>query len=153
MKTFRFDYRTSGASLSDDGPVIPVLLTAPTTLVNFLAELDAPPYQTMSGYALIDTGAERSGVDETAMSALQIPSVGSEPFLTTHGVANLKVYNLSASLPDIHPELIELKRAPGGLVDHQPVLGRKIIMLLGRDLLRHFVLTYDGPNATVTLSR
>lgn len=151
MPTFSFSYKQTGASLQQDGALIPVEVTAPVQWISYLREHGLEPFPARIGYALIDTGANRSAVDAAVMSELEIPPVGVEAFLSTHGIADLQLFNLSVGFPELGESLIALKEAPGGVVSHRPVFGREVIMLLGRDLLQRFVFTYDGPTDTITL--
>ncbi len=120
VATFRLSYSQFGADLKQEGALIPVSLTAPSQWVLYLQENDFPPFAVRSGYALIDTGADRSAVDASVMSDLGIPPVGTEPFLTAHGIADLQLYNLSVVFPDLSDRLISSEEAPGGSVQVTP---------------------------------
>jgi hypothetical protein len=153
VKKASFVKALSSEDLHFYGPLISVTLTAPIQLLSFLEENGLPQFETRSGYALIDTGAQNSVVDAKTLAELDIPAVGTGSFLTTHGIADLPVYNLSATFPDLQTAPLPLEQVAGGLVRNEPLLGKHVIMLLGRDLLEEFVLTYDGPNSTFLLSR
>lgn len=153
MAEFEFFYNSGAGTdlLYADGAILEVILTAPLPLISYLADNDLPPYATASGMALIDTGAAVSVVDESAMMELGIPDVETILMQTAHGVAELRRYNASMSLPGLGLQNLPLHLAPAGMVRTNTNAGADVLMLLGRDFLRRFVLTYDGPNSRITV--
>ncbi len=151
MAEFDFSYGSAvnANALYIDGATIEVQVTAPLPLVSFLADNNFPPYAVVNGMALIDTGAAVSVIDESVVVDLAIPHVDTIAMQTVHGVAELRRYNASMSLPGLRLQHVPLILAPGGLVRAKTSTGSDVLMLLGRDFLRRFVLTYDGPNSRI----
>ena len=56
------------------------------------------------------------------------------------------------SFPTLNIPELKMERVVGCELKWQTTDGKEIIMLLGRDLLRYFLMIYNGPNSTVTLS-
>jgi hypothetical protein len=115
---FEFLYNADGRAdlLFLDGPVLEVILTAPWPMVSYLADNDLPPYAVASGVALIDTGAAVSVVDESVMTELEIPDIDTILVQTAHGVAELRRYNASMSLPGLGLQNVPLNLAPAGFI-------------------------------------
>ena len=153
MSEFEFLY--GGAAKSDllysDGPLLEVQITAPWPLVSFLADNDIPPYAVSSGMALIDTGAAVSVVDERAVISLEIPNIDVISTQTAHGVAEMRRYNASVNFPSLQLQHVPLILAPGGFIQTSTTNGSNVIMLLGRDILRRLIVTYDGPHSRMTV--
>jgi hypothetical protein len=149
---FEFSYRTGGMDfLFSDGPLIEVAISAPVPLLSYLRENNLPAFGSVSGMAMIDTGASVSEVDEDVMNDLGIPFVKTILTETIHGTAETRCYNASASFPGIEVEDVSLNFVAGGSVRTSTLSGGDVIMLVGRDLLRRFTVTYDGTNSKVKI--
>ncbi|SEG53750.1 Aspartyl protease [Bryocella elongata] len=135
-----------------DGPLLQVAITVPLALVRFLRENGQPPFSSIIGLGQIDTGAAVSAVDPSVFRELEIPSVDREMVQTAHGLSELDRYNASVRFLQLEVEPMPLHDVLGGHVRRPSVLGPDIIMLIGRDLLRSLVFTYDGPNARFTVA-
>lgn len=148
----RVEFPGTPSELELFGALIEVELTVPVPLKQFLKSEGFPPHKTVRGYALIDTGAGVSAVDETVMAELQIPELDGIETLTPHGLARSNVYNASACFPQLRRDDVELDHVIGCFL--RPALaeaGIDVLMLIGRDLLRQMQLTYDGRTGIVTL--
>jgi|SRR6185312_6474522 len=139
--------------LEETGPLVSVEITVPLKLKRFLEEQGLAPYSTRSGFALIDTGAGGSAIDDSVFAEMEIPSVDSAFTRTPHGLAPSLVYNASASFPSLGLFEIPLHRVLGCDIRNLTDAGQDIIMLLGRDILRDLVMVYDGPRSNVTIRR
>lgn len=154
MGTFDFPHRPEAAgSLEDTGPLIEVEITVPIDLQEYLREHGITPCSTRHGYALIDTGAFKSAIERTVFDELEIPVVGFPPTSTPHGEGISESFNAAASFPSISLYNVPLDLVLGAHVRTPTRDGKEIIMLLGRDILRHMVMVYDGPRSHVTLHR
>jgi hypothetical protein len=153
VSEFEFSYKsqTDADLLSYDGPVIPVTVTAPMLLRTYLRDHGLPAFPVSRGLALIDTGAAVSAVDESVMIELGIPAIGAAASQTPHGFAELNMYNASADFSGIDVYGVTLKRVLGGHFRTATDTGLDVIMLVGRDILRNLVVTYDGPRSRVTI--
>jgi hypothetical protein len=150
VRTFRRVIDAAGALVD-----ISIGLTAAN--VQTLRTAGQPIPQSLSLHALIDTGAEFTCVDPAALAPLL--SVGLSPSRII--LANLPVtVGLNATreffvtLTVIHPT--NLPRANLVLRNHpiieQPLGPLGYQALLGRDVLEHCLLVYDGPGRSVTLA-
>ena len=97
--------------------------------------------------ALIDTGAAESCIDESLAGLLGLPAIDrltisgvSGPMDTTRYAAQMRFPDLGITL---HGVFSSVRLAEGG---------HPHVALLGRDLLRHFTMVYDGRTGGVTLS-
>jgi hypothetical protein len=131
--------------------LIPVSVSVPIRLQEYLLSHGYEPHPSKQGFALVDTGASISAVDDRVMLALDIPPVNQMETQTPHGLGFSNLYNASASLPEIGLPAVALDRCLGSYLGEPFEDGTEIIMLIGRDILRRCVLTYDGPNGQATL--
>jgi hypothetical protein len=146
----RIDLLQRADELEYYGALIQVRLTVPLQRKFFLLERGLPSDHVVPGMALIDTGASVSAVDDGVMAELDIPALDLAETFSPHGLASSNVYNASAVFPQIDSAGIELSHVLGCSLRHQAVaFGRPVVMLLGRDLLRNRVLTYDGRTGRV----
>jgi hypothetical protein len=130
-----------------EGPLLEVEITAPLELVTYLRKGGFPEFPVVRGLAQIDTGAAVSAVDPSVFDTLGIPSVDREMIQTAHGISELDRYNASVSFLQLNLPPLSLPYVLGGQIRRESISGTEIVMLIGRDLLQHFVFTYDGPNA------
>ena len=97
--------------------------------------------------ALVDTGAVESCIDERLAERLGLPAIDRRTIAGVSGPMDATFYAAQISFPDLgstlHGVFSGVRLAEGG----QPHLA-----LLGRDLLRHFAMAYDGRTGRVTLS-
>ena len=154
MSEFEFSYRSAIGEdfLYYDGPITEVSISAPVPLISYLRDSQLPAYAVISGLAIIDTGASVSVLDENVMLGLEIPFLDTIWTDTIHGTAETKRYNASVSFPGLQLADVPLNYVPGGNVRASTNFGGDVIMLLGRDLLRRFTMTYDGPNSKVKIA-
>jgi hypothetical protein len=130
-----------------EGPLLQVEITAPLEFVDYLNKGGFPKFPVIQGLAQIDTGAAVSAVDPSVFEELDIPSIDREMVQTAHGLFELDRYNASVFFPQLDLSPMSLRYVLGGQIRRQSVAGGDIIMLVGRDLLRHIVFTYDGPRS------
>ena len=155
MGGYSFPHKDDGGLglLEETGPLIEVDISAPIDLQEYLAENGLPPFSTRSGYALIDTGAYSSAVDESIFRELEILVVDATDTLTPHGWGRSNMFNAAASFPSLGLYQVPLDLVLGCHIRTQTRAGQDVIMLLGRDILRNFVMVYDGPHSSVTIHR
>jgi hypothetical protein len=137
--------------LEEAGPLLAVEITAPLKLKRYLHRQGLTPYSTRSGFALIDTGAAVSAIDESIFDEMEILSVDSVLIRTPHGIAPMKAYNASASFPSIGIFEMPFERIPGCDIRELTDAGQDVIMLLGRDILSNLVFVYDGPKSQISI--
>jgi hypothetical protein len=98
---------------------------------------------------LIDTGASVSAVDAAVVRQLGIRPIGTISVGTAGGVQQQAQYPASFSFPGTGLPTIAFTFVIGSnLAGQQP----PIIALIGRDVLRHFVMIYHGNFGQVLLT-
>lgn len=96
--------------------------------------------------AVFDTGASNTVIQSTVFERLGLASIGQVFFSTpstTEPIARLQ-YLVRLVLADGIAFESEVAEAPMG--------GQAVQCLLGRDILQHIVMTYNGPKNSYTLS-
>ena len=138
----------SGPALAEHGPRLQVEISLHPTLVQHLQTQGQAVPAPVIGAALIDTGATISAVDTTlVVQPLQIQPIGSVQVGTAGGPQTQHQYPASFGFPGT--------RLPGinfNFVIGCNLTGQGIIALIGRDVLRHFVMVYNGVLGQVILS-
>src|SRR5205807_4532692 len=154
MPTFDFLYWTqeNGATLTRDGPIIPVEVSMPTALEEFCTQkgIMIPPPQ--SDYALIDTGASATSMDESVLQQLSILPIDRVPCSSTTTTDKAFVYPTRISMPTLNLKDFSLARVIGCKLKWKTTDGKEIIMLVGRDILQYMVMIYNGRNSSLTLA-
>ena len=96
--------------------------------------------------ALIDTGASESGIDAELADDLRLPVVDRQTIAGVHGAASLNLHIAQMHVPELgyamRGEFIGVHLARAGL---------PYFAIIGRDILRHLSMTYDGTTGSVTL--
>jgi len=126
------------------GPIFPIEVSLPQTLVDHLTKQGIPIPPSIKGNALVDSGASISAVDLSVISSLQINPVGVATVLTTTGPVQQNLFPARFIIP-------------GLVIDFSAVIGadlrpQGIIALIGRDLLSRLMMIYHGPAGRVTLA-
>src|ERR1700722_4892901 len=88
-------------ALLRDGALIPVEIGVPAPLEAWCAQQSIPLPAPRSGYALIDTGASISAIDEELLLELEIAPIDSIPLATPNGDSDNFVYPAKVSFPAI----------------------------------------------------
>jgi hypothetical protein len=155
MPTFNFVFwkEESGGFLETDGPVIDVEISMPKQLEAWCVKNNLPVPAPVTGYALIDTGASISGIHLPILEQLSLLPID---FITLQGATGIDdkapVYPARVSFPGINLNDVPMSRVVGNQVRYQTPSGKNVIMLLGRDLLKHFNLIYNGTFNQIILS-
>ncbi len=101
----------------------------------------------VSGFALIDTGATSTCVDDDAAQRLQLPVIDVVQIASaSHPKAEQNVYPISIEVAGL-PIGIDAPRAIGA-----PLAAQGLLVLIGRDVLQHCVLVYSGVTGSFSLS-
>ena len=152
MPVFNFFHWTKehGYTLTETGPLVTVEINVPAAMKKYLLEKGLPVPQPKSGFALIDTGAFATAVDESIFTEMGIQHRCSED---QHSARRGHVECLSGNnyLSGLDVNELPMERILGCNLKWKTAADQEIIMLLGRDLLRHFLLIYNGPHSDVTL--
>jgi predicted aspartyl protease len=101
----------------------------------------------VSGLALIDTGAYGTAIDTGVAQAIGAPVIDVVTMHSaTHAAHPTNVYPVHFEMVGL-PMALDCPRALGANLRSQG-----IIMLIGRDMLRHCILVYNGPTGQFTLA-
>lgn len=139
-------FTTQIPNLQQIGPVIEVLLSPPKNLIDILKVKKEEVPQPVRLHAMIDTGATNSVVNPAVIKALKINPIGVTKINTPSSVG-VECYQYKAGIifpNNVFVETSELIEAP--------LQGQHIQCLIGRDILKHGVLIYNGYMRTVTFS-
>ena len=102
----------------------------------------------MAGFGLIDTGASVTCVDEDAAKQLKLPVVDVVNMSSaSHAAHQANVYPVRIGIAGL-PNAINAPRAVGAALKAQG-----LIVLLGRDILAHCTLFYNGAAGEITYLR
>jgi len=145
MPIFRFPYdQKEGNRLERPGPLIPVVVSVPEALENFWASSGRHVPAPIRGMALIDTGAYASAIDTAVFLALQIQAIDRAPFASAGGNATSEIFPANLSFPELKISKLEMERVLGCPLGWTGKNDEDFLMLIGRDILKNFLLVYDG---------
>jgi hypothetical protein len=71
---------------------------------------------------------------------------------TLHGGGQSDIYPASITFPALNLNDLQMERVIGCQLQWPGLKDSDVLMLLGRDLLKHFLLVYNGVHSDVTLS-
>ncbi len=153
MPVFNFFHWTKehGYLLAETGPLVAVQIGIPTVLSQHLAGKGVAIPAPISGHALVDTGAFATAVDESVFGTLGIPHIDEVATGSAHGPSMSKVYPANVAFPAMNVADLPMERVVGCNLKWKTRDDKEIIMLMGRDLLKYFLLVYNGPGSDVTL--
>jgi len=153
MPVFNFFHWSEkiGRTLNETGAVVSVEIGIPAALKQYLSEKGMAIPSAISGFALLDTGASASAVDESVFEALGVPHIDEIQTDTPHGSGKSRVYPANVTFPGMNVTDLPLERVIGCKLKWKTVDEKEIIMLMGRDLLQYFLFIYNGQSSDVTL--
>lgn len=151
----------SGGQKTDDGTILPVqpsvalLHRGPCvqasvyvadTIAKEIRERGEELPDPIHGHALIDTGASATCIDESAANELGVPATDRVKIASaSHAQTEQAVYPISIQLSGLIT--IQVPRAISAQLSNQG-----LILLIGRDVLQHCTLFYNGPSGQLTIS-
>ncbi len=139
--------------LQHTGPCIRVKVDIPAVLAQLLETTGGAIPASPTGWALIDTGAGVSAVDGDVLRTLGVAAIGLAEVTTASGKAIYPKYPARLSFPETPLPPHEFGGLLGAdLSGYRLAEGPSIIALIGRDILRDFVLVYNGRDAMFTLA-
>lgn len=153
MPVFNFFHysKEHGRTLNETGPLVAVEIGLPTALKQHLAEKGLPIPASISGFALVDTGAFATAVDESVFTTLDVKPIDEIPTDTAHGPGKSNIYPATVTFPGMNVNELAMERVVGCKLKWKTRDEKEIIMLMGRDLLKWFLFVYNGPGSDVTL--
>lgn len=103
MPVFNFYHwsKEHGYTLTESGPLVSVEISIPTALKSHLSGKGLPIPPPQAGFALIDTGAFATAVDQSIFDALGVPPIDSIQTSTPHGASESPVYPATVSFPGL----------------------------------------------------
>lgn len=114
---------------------------------DFQPENSTPPNIPTDSYeALVDTGAELSGIDNDLAARLGLPIVGRLQMAGVHGIAEVNMYIGQIFIPFLHATFYS-KFAGAALRSSSQ--GHDA--LIGRDFLKNGTMIYEGRTGVVTI--
>ena len=140
--------------LRRQGPYVPIEVAVSTELARALQEKGVPLPPSVTGLALVDTGASVSAVDLRVVQSLGLLQMGYAVVRTPNGEARYDRYPARFGFPGTDLPEWEFVDAVGCPLSGARVYGvsGEVIALLGRDILRRFVLVYNGTLGHFSLS-
>lgn len=135
--------------LQRTGPLLEVLISVTPEHKQKLAEQGAKPPEAIQGFALIDTGASITAVDEGVCEQLGLTPTGRIKLSHATGTEDRSCYPVQIFFPGTplppmgNPQTVSCK-----LGDGQP----RIHLLFGRDLLSRLRMVYHGPAGRIELA-
>ena len=137
----------SGTALMQRGPIVQVTIGVEQNIAQQLLSQGIPLPQPVPGVALIDTGATSTCIDEEVAKQLNLPVIDVVSIASaSHAYAKQNVYPSLIEVVGIAIKFNAL-RAIG-----VPLVNQGIHVLIGRDLLQHCTLFYNGMIGSFTLS-
>jgi len=138
---------SSAFVMASRGPVLQAAITVAEQVAAELVKQGKPVQPPVAGFALIDTGAYMTCVDEDAAKQLQLPVVDVVNMSSaSHASHPANVYPIRIGIAGF-PIPINAPRAIGAALKAQG-----LIALIGRDVLAHGTLFYNGMAGEITLS-
>lgn len=135
-----------------DGPLLQVSIQTPASAAAVLTRAGKDIPAPVLGFALIDTGANVSAVHENVLKGLGCTPIDRIFLNSAHGGQHSDVYMASIAFPTLRGAQVLNQAVAGCNLDWDVTNdNEKIIMLIGRDMLRRNLLVYDGVNGHVTL--
>ena len=135
------------AVLTQRGPIVQVTVSVGQQIATQVLQGGGTLPAPVSGLALIDTGANVTCVDQDAANQLQLPAIDVVQIASaSHAAAEQNVYPIQIEVMGL-PITVNAPRAVGA-----PLAAQGILVLMGRDVLQHCVLVYNGPAGSISLS-
>ena len=132
--------------LHDRGPALAVSISVPDDVAALLTTDQKAVPNAVSGTALIDTGAGWTAIDIEILTALGLTPKSTIPVIGPTGAEEQGVFQVKIEFTGTGIPAFE-----------QMVIGSKIAgfnhaSLVGRDILQHFLMVYNGIEGTWSLA-
>ena len=152
---FHWD-KEKGYTLTETGAILQVTVGLPPALEQFCLRENISIPMPIPGYALIDTGASASAVHEQIFTDFGIQPIDHIAMSTPHTRDKFSfVYPAKIQFPGLNlsgDSMMPWMRVVGCELKWTTFDSKEIIMLMGRDLLKYFLMVYNGVQSDVTLS-
>ena len=153
MPTFSRNFINSKSGTPDPnhlervGPRLPVEVSISGVLASQYTKDQRAIPPPVSGFALFDSGASNTCIDEGVLSQLGLAAQDNIDISTPSEKSVRSRYIAKVSFPDCPLSDIDPAVVIGVVLRNQGY-----IALLGRDLMRDMLVIYDGPGARVTFA-
>lgn len=138
--------------LDADGAIVDLLIGVSDTRAAALRVAGLPVPGAVQVRALVDTGASCTAVIASVLLPFELAPIGNTTISTpSTGPAPVTCNQYDVSLGLIHPQ-VTLRFGAMGVVECQALSPPGIQALLGRDLLAHCLLVYDGLSQRFSLA-
>ncbi len=145
MPIFRFPYdQKENDQLEKSGLLIPVMVSLPEALVALRSSEGKHVSGPIRGMALLDTGAYVSAIDVGVFERLSVNAIDHVSFNSASGYAKSEVFPARLSFPELNIPKLEMERVIGCNLGWTGKRDDEFLMLIGRDILRKFLVIYDG---------
>ena len=134
-------------SLLRRGPIIQVTLGLAENIAQQLVQQGKPVPEPVAGWALIDTGATSTCIDDSAAQKIGLPVIDrGKTSSASHDAIDVNIYPALIAFTGT-PIKVNALRAIGANLASQD-----LVALLGRDVLQNFTLFYNGAVGQITIS-
>jgi hypothetical protein len=152
MPLFNQLFRTNNGTpnpglLAVRGPIVQVEVQLPSALAAQYQALSRPIPAPITGWAMVDTGASKTCVDDGLILGLGVAPINQITVQTPSGSAQQFLYPARFSFPGTPLPNIDFSSVVGSTLAAQG-----IVALIGRDVLSRFLLVYNGPAGMFSLS-
>ncbi len=133
------------ACLMQRGPCVQVSITLADQIASELIKRQEPVPSPVSGLALIDTGAISTCIDEEIATQMHLPIIN---------VVNMASASHASSKANQYPVKLQIAGIPmffNSTATGAPLKIQGLIALIGRDLLQHCTLIYNGSLGQISL--
>ncbi len=134
-------------ALQQRGPVVQVSVSVEQNIARQLLAQGIALPAPETGFALIDTGATSTCIDEAAAARLRLPAID---------VVTVASASHASTQQNVHPIQIEVIGLPITISAPRaiaaPLAAQGLLVLMGRDVLQHCTLFYNGPTGSFSLS-
>lgn len=134
-------------ALQQRGPVLQVSGSVEQNIAQQLLAQGIALPAPESGLALIDTGATSTCIDDAAATRLGLPAID---------VVTIASASHASTQQNVHPIQIEVIGLPITISAPRaiaaPLAAQGLLVLIGRDVLQHCTLFYNGPGGSVSMS-
>ncbi len=128
------------------GPCVQVTIGLADVVAQQILQQGKPLPTPITGFAMIDTGASSTCIDDAIAQQLGLPAIDVVQ-MTSASHANIEQNVYPTKITLMNGITLDVPRAMGATLQPQ-----NIIALIGRDFLQHCTLFYNGITGEITLS-
>ena len=137
--------------LIGSGPLLNVEVSIPSALADVYSKENKSIPEPKAGFALIDTGATRTCIDDTVIRQMDVSPIGVATSYTAAGPKEHSLFPAHFRFPAFKMD-IDFSSVLGVDLKGQHFNNEPIIALLGRDLLSKFIFVYNGTLGMYTVA-